>query len=103
MRELAGNDLDFERELIATFIQSGDVTLQRILEALDGDDLDSVKRAAHSLKGASANLRAGDLTAAARELELQASYDDRAACRSAAERLAVEYRRAAEYLRGVAP
>ncbi|HEU4530326.1 MAG TPA: PAS domain-containing protein [Steroidobacteraceae bacterium] len=103
LRELAGNDLEFERELIATFIQSGDVTLRRILDALEGNDFDGVKRAAHSLKGASANLRAADLTAAARELELQASYDDRAACKSAAERLAVEYRRAADYLRGVAP
>ncbi len=102
LRELAGNDPEFERELIATFVQSGDVTLQRIIAALAGNDFDAMKRAAHSLKGASANLRAADLTAAARDLELQASYDDRAACQSAVERLSVEYRRATAYLREVA-
>ncbi len=102
LRELAGNDPEFERELIATFVQSGDVTLQRIVAALAGNDFDAMKRAAHSLKGASANLRAADLTAAARDLELQASYDDRVACQNAVEKLSAEYRRATEYLREVA-
>ncbi|NJO13134.1 MAG: Hpt domain-containing protein [Gammaproteobacteria bacterium] len=79
------------------------MTLQRIIEAAAGDDFESIKRAAHSLKGASANLRAAALTAAARELELQASYDDHAACVSAVERLESEYRRATTYLRQVSP
>jgi len=69
LHELTGGDREFERELIATFVSSGDRCLADILEALATKDLETVGRRAHSLKGASANIHAAFLSATASELE----------------------------------
>jgi CheY-like chemotaxis protein len=69
LRELTGGDEVFERELIAAFVSSGDQCLAEIVEALKTQDLETVSRRAHSLKGASANLHAFALSSAASELE----------------------------------
>ncbi len=102
LRELAGGDRDFERELIATFIASGDATLGKIMESLQSADLPSLRRAAHSLKGASANLRADQLAAAAGALEQLATNADHSGCQAATEKVREEYERATAYLRSVA-
>jgi PAS domain S-box-containing protein len=99
LHELSGNDTEFERELIQTFIRSGDQTLDRIVMSLAGGDLQDVKRAAHSLKGASANLNANTLVDAARHLENRAEHNDRAGCDDAARRVRDEYARTAAFLR----
>jgi two-component system sensor histidine kinase/response regulator len=69
LHELTGGDADFERELIATFVASGDKCLEDIVEALRTDDYDTVGKRAHTLKGASANIHAHRLSAAASHLE----------------------------------
>jgi HPt (histidine-containing phosphotransfer) domain-containing protein len=99
LHELSGNDTDFERELIQTFIRSGDQTLNNIVVSLAGGDLQSVKRAAHSLKGASANLHANTLLDAVKQLEARAAHNDRAGCDDAARRVRDEYARTTAYLR----
>jgi two-component system sensor histidine kinase/response regulator len=99
LHELSGNDTEFERELVQTFIRSGDQTLNNIVISLAGGDLQSVKRAAHSLKGASANLHANVLLDAVRQLEARAAHNDRAGCDDAARRVRDEYARATAYLR----
>jgi PAS domain S-box-containing protein len=69
LRELTGGDADFERELAETFVSSGDQCLAEIMEALKVSDFDTVRKRAHSLKGASANIHARDLSQAASSLE----------------------------------
>jgi PAS domain S-box-containing protein len=69
LHELTGGDADFERELVDTFVQSGDRCLADIVAALKVQDLDTIGKRAHSLKGASANMHAHTLSAAAASLE----------------------------------
>jgi CheY-like chemotaxis protein len=72
LHELTGGDADFERELVDTFVQSGDRCLADIVAALKVQDLDTIGKRAHSLKGASANMHAHTLSAAAASLEVAA-------------------------------
>jgi two-component system sensor histidine kinase/response regulator len=69
LRELTGGDAEFERELAETFVSSGDQCLAEIMAALKTSDFDTVRKRAHSLKGASANIHALDLSHAASSLE----------------------------------
>jgi CheY-like chemotaxis protein len=69
LRELTGGDADFERELVATFVSSGDRCLAEIVAALKVKDWETIGKRAHSLKGASANMHAHPLSAAASDLE----------------------------------
>jgi two-component system sensor histidine kinase/response regulator len=69
LRELTGGDAEFERELADTFVSSGDLCLAEIIAALKVSDFDTVRKRAHSLKGASANIHALDLSRAASSLE----------------------------------
>jgi two-component system sensor histidine kinase/response regulator len=69
LRELTGGDAEFERELLQTFVSSGDRCLSEILAALRVSDLATIGTRAHALKGASANIHASGLAAAASSLE----------------------------------
>jgi two-component system sensor histidine kinase/response regulator len=69
LREVTGGDLDFERELVETFVNSGDQCLAEIIAALSVSDMETIGKRAHALKGASANIHAHTLTAAASNLE----------------------------------
>ena len=69
LHELTGGDADFERELIDTFVTSGDKCLTEIVAALQANDFETIGKRAHALKGASANIHAHRLSAAASNLE----------------------------------
>jgi two-component system sensor histidine kinase/response regulator len=69
LRELTGGDAEFERELTEIFIASGDQNLRDIRAALRVQDLETIGKRAHTLKGASANIQASSLSAAAADLE----------------------------------
>ncbi len=69
LREITGGDKEFERELLATFVTSGDQCLAEILSALRSSDYETIGKRAHALKGASANIHAPGLAAAASSLE----------------------------------
>jgi PAS domain S-box-containing protein len=98
LRAATGGDPDFERELVEVFLASGDRELAALLAALAADDFGSVRRHAHSLKGASANMRARPLAGAAKELEAAATAGDAGACAAQAAEVEREFRRAAECL-----
>ncbi len=72
LRELTGGDIEFERELAETFVKSGDQCLAEIIAALEASDFDTVRKRAHALKGASANIHAVSLSQAASSLEMAA-------------------------------
>ena len=69
LHELTDGDVEFERELIDTFIASGDKNLADIRDALRSSDFETIGRRAHALRSASANIHAGALSAAASHLE----------------------------------
>jgi two-component system sensor histidine kinase/response regulator len=69
LRELTGGDAEFERALVETFVSSGDQCLAEILSALRLRDFATIGTRAHALKGASANIHASKLAAAASSLE----------------------------------
>ena len=69
LRELTGGDTEFERELVDTFVSSGDHCLADIVAALSVNDLETIGQRAHALKGASANIHPHPLTVAASNLE----------------------------------
>jgi two-component system, sensor histidine kinase and response regulator len=72
LRELTGGDVEFEKELVETFVSSGDQCLAEIVAALHVSDFDTIGKRAHALKGASANIHASGLAAAASSLETAA-------------------------------
>jgi HPt (histidine-containing phosphotransfer) domain-containing protein len=69
LHELTGGDLEFERELVETFVNSGDRCLAEIIAALSVSDMETIGKRAHALKGASANIHAHTLSMAASNLE----------------------------------
>ena len=69
---LTGGDAEFERELAETFVASGDQCLAEIMAALKVRDFDTVRKRVHSLKGASANIHARELSQTASSLETAA-------------------------------
>jgi two-component system, sensor histidine kinase and response regulator len=91
-------EADFERELMAVFVASGDATLAAIVDAVNSGDLSAVKRHAHTLKGASANLRALPLAECAQALENAAAQGDLQRCRGVLGDVQSDYRRTTEFI-----
>jgi signal transduction histidine kinase/ligand-binding sensor domain-containing protein/CheY-like chemotaxis protein/HPt (histidine-containing phosphotransfer) domain-containing protein len=94
----ADNDRDFAGELVQLFIESGDSVLNDIRDALERGDMDALGRAAHSLKGSSANMCAGPTSEAAARLESAARVGAAEDVAKLELQLRAETRRAMEYL-----
>jgi len=97
--ESIDGDKVFARDLADAFIGTGDRELAAIEAALGTGDAATVREAAHSLKGASANLRAPAATSAAAQLESAARLGNSAEIPALAEKLTTEVRRTMAYLR----
>ena len=69
LEAVSAGDQEFERQLVATFIASGDTTLAAIVSALEQEDLATARKHAHRLKGAAASLHAPTLATSAGALE----------------------------------
>ncbi|MBX5459865.1 MAG: response regulator [Steroidobacteraceae bacterium] len=98
MKSMDGDEA-LARELVDLFIESGDESLSAILTALGMRDYAAVSAQAHSLKGASANLRATATATAAARLEAAARSGDEAQIDTLATALQAEVNRTIEYLR----
>jgi PAS domain S-box-containing protein len=92
-------DETLARELVDLFIESGDESLAAIVDALGMRDYAAVGEQAHSLKGASANLRATATAMAAAKLEAAARSGDVPQIDTLATALRTEVTRTIEYLR----
>ncbi len=98
MKSMDGDEM-LARELVDLFIKSGDESLADIVSALDTRDYAAVSAQAHSLKGASANLRAVATATAAAKLEAAARSGDAPQIDTLATALRAEVTRTIEYLR----
>jgi CheY-like chemotaxis protein len=92
-------DQGFARDLADAFIGTGDRELSTIVAALNAGDTATLRLSAHTLKGASANLRASAASAAAAELESAAGSGMNARLPALAENLVVEVRRVVAFLK----
>ncbi len=95
----ADGDQGFVQELVQLFIDSGDVTLRDISAALGRGDRAAISSAAHSFKGASANIYARSTSAAAAQLESAALEGEIAQISQLEQQLRLEAGRAMDYLR----
>jgi two-component system sensor histidine kinase/response regulator len=68
MARCLGN-LEFAERVLAMFQQRGNVDLAELEQAVAAEDIETVTRIAHRLKGASANVAAPGLRATAAEIE----------------------------------
>ncbi|MEL6776821.1 MAG: Hpt domain-containing protein [Cyanobacteria bacterium J06597_16] len=69
LRQLAGEDAEFEAELLTMFLTDADSSLMQLEQAVANQDAGTVEEVAHSLRGASANVGAIALAKVASELE----------------------------------
>lgn len=73
LQYLSDNDPDFIHELIQAFVHSASQVRKEMHDAVDQNDPAALARAAHKLKGASANLHAKTLAELCSDLETQAA------------------------------
>ena len=103
LNELTEGDPEFTRELVATFIASGEQALDEARAALAALDRVGLSRIAHKLKGASANIHAEPLRNLSHTLEAQASSLDQPRLAELVTQLALELERSKEFLNQYAP
>jgi CheY-like chemotaxis protein/HPt (histidine-containing phosphotransfer) domain-containing protein len=96
--ETAGDDVEFAQELVQTFGESSAQSIAQIANGLAANDLDTVRKAAHSLKGASASMGAMTARTLASSLEESAKANNASACALHFEALRAAVKRAEEYM-----
>lgn len=69
MQELSDGDREFEHEVLEAYLQDCEERLARLATAVPQGDLSSVRRDAHTIKGASGNVGTTRLQDIARDLE----------------------------------
>ena len=95
-----GDDIDFQREVIADFLSHLDSRLEEIATAVASSDPAAVRHAAHALKGASASLGAPALAEASARLESLGRERELDGATTALQRVRYEATRLREALAG---
>jgi CheY-like chemotaxis protein len=103
LNEITDGDPEFAFELASTFVSSGEQVLSEIQIALESFDRNALSRAAHKLKGASANIHAETLRELAYALETQAGSVDQPRLKELVIQLREGFEIAAEFLKEQAP
>ena len=70
LKEIMGDDFS---ELVTVFISDSQMQLDDLKAAIEASDAPAIRRIAHTIKGSSANLGIGHLSAISKELELKAA------------------------------
>ncbi len=97
--EMTDGDAEFALDLASSYIESGEQALTEVRDALAKLDRPAIGRAAHTLKGASANIYAQPMWGAASTLEAQAVSLDPQGLQELVRVLQVEFTKAADFLR----
>jgi len=97
--ELTAGDKAFAQEIIETFVRSGATAREEMHAALAGGDRPRLLRAAHQLKGASANIHAPRLRELAALVENRAGSAAEADAKELLVKLGAELDRVAAFLR----
>jgi CheY-like chemotaxis protein/HPt (histidine-containing phosphotransfer) domain-containing protein len=102
LRELAGDDVEFFRSIAETFATSSAQLLAQMRDAAEMADAVALAKAAHALKGASANLYAEKLREQSAELESSRGKFSRAELETRLAEMARESERVCAALNGLA-
>jgi CheY-like chemotaxis protein len=100
LQEIAGGDTEFIGELISAFVMGGEEALREMNAAMQSNDRAALGRAAHKLKGASANLHVDALASMAHALEQSAKAGKADDSLQSIARITAEFQHIAEALRG---
>ncbi len=100
LQAIAGDDTEFMVELIEAFLTTGEETLRELQTAVTNGDVSAIGRAAHKLKGASANLHLEGLVGISAEIERRAKSGADSNWQAELERLTTEFNRVRAALRG---
>jgi HPt (histidine-containing phosphotransfer) domain-containing protein len=103
LQDITDGDSEFTQDLIATFIISGQEVLEELGGAMTQDDRPALVRAAHKLKGASANIHAVPLRQLCVALELRATSLSQSELRNLLAQTATEFKLACDYLQATRP
>jgi CheY-like chemotaxis protein len=103
LHEITEGDIEFTQDLIATFIESGIEVIAELQSAVELKNAQAIARAAHKLKGASANIHALPLRLLCSELESNAASYSLLEAQTALTRVATEFKRAGDYLQATRP
>jgi two-component system sensor histidine kinase/response regulator len=95
---ITGGDKTFAQELVATFIASGEQQLAEISDAVATPNRAALAKAAHKLKGASANIHAHGLKALAQQMESESGTADAGALQRWDALLRQEFERVRQFL-----
>jgi two-component system sensor histidine kinase/response regulator len=95
---ITGGDKTFAQELVATFIASGEQQLAEISYAVATPNRAALAKAAHKLKGASANIHAHRLKALAEQMESESGAADAGALQRWDALLRQEFERVRQFL-----
>ena len=95
---ITDGDPAFAQELIAAFISSGEQQLNEIAAAIAQNDCTGLAKAAHKLKGASANMHARALKALAEQLEIDSAATQASALQQGNALLRREFDRVKQFL-----
>jgi HPt (histidine-containing phosphotransfer) domain-containing protein len=93
MLERLGGDKELLVDVVGVFLEECPRMLQEIEDAFGSKDVDLLRRAAHSMKGACLNLSAGPAAEEAKQLELLAAESRLDGTEHALERLRVAVER----------
>lgn len=102
LREMAGDDAEFFRSIAETFATSSAQLLAQLRAAAAAGDAVALAKAAHALKGASANLYAETLREHSAELERSGAKSSRAELEARLEAMTRESERVCAALHGLA-
>lgn len=69
LRQLAGEDSDFEVELLTLFLNDTDNNLRQLEQAIAVQNMQTIEDVAHALRGASVNVGASAIARVAAQME----------------------------------
>jgi HPt (histidine-containing phosphotransfer) domain-containing protein len=98
LEQVTDGDMDFAQELMDAYIESGRQVVNDMRESLASMDRDRLRKNAHQLKGASANIHAEHLHNLCATLESAAREDDESALAAMVHQVSAEMARSSTEL-----
>ncbi|HEY9881133.1 MAG TPA: Hpt domain-containing protein [Leptolyngbyaceae cyanobacterium] len=98
LHELSGHDAAFEQELLQLFIEDSLAQLTHLQQAWSQENFPGMRRIAHHIKGASANVGAVQISQSAAQIELAARDAVKASIQVPLEELTRSLHRLQHYL-----
>lgn len=99
LKEVCGEDTAILKELIDLFLEQAPLQLNAIEKALEAASLDTLKTAAHTLKGSVSYIGAQAMLKLAQDIEQQACHKDLQACKTLLAELKVAFTHTQEALK----